>query len=201
MKNLLIVATLAVLFTSCSQIFPPAMYSPKAINELTADLKKISENYKIEEIRIFEKEKLSSEFGMALVYMRNSEGNKFEQTLYYNYGIPHNDPKPSREHSIMKSERRTINVDDIVKQKDNIEKYVEKAKTQIEEVFESKFKFESLSDLKFTADNDGNLQIKFTVNVTERGNVARREGGRMVTDYYELEFFVDKEGNVIYDED
>jgi hypothetical protein len=200
MKNLLFVTALAVLFANCSQILPPTMYSPKAMNELTTDLKKISENYKIEEVRIFEKDKLSDEFGMAVVYMRNSEGQKFEQVLYYNFGIPHNDPKPKKEYGIKKTEPHAVNVEDIIKQKDNIEKYVETAKVQINEDFEGQYKFESVTDLIFTADDKGSLQIKFTVNVTEKGKSERREGGRMVIDYWGIDFHVDTDGNVIMEE-
>jgi hypothetical protein len=115
MKNLLIVTALVVLFASCSQVFPPTMYSPKAMNELTTDLKKISENYKIEKVRVFEKDKLSSEFGMACVQMRSNEGQKFEQILYYNYGIPHDDPKPKKEHGTKRTDPHPVNVEDIIK--------------------------------------------------------------------------------------
>ena len=193
-------SAIAALLAGCSQISfsPPAMYSSKAMNELTADLKKISEKYNIEEVRVHEKDKLSNEFGMAVVLMRDSEGEKFEQILYYNIGIPHNDPKPNdyREyyHKGMKKEPNFVNVDDIIKQKDNIEKYVEDAIAQIGE----EYYFKSVTDLTFTADDEKDLQIQFKVNVTKKGQSERREGGRMVTDYYELKFTVDTDGNVIY---
>jgi hypothetical protein len=54
--------------------------------------------------------------------------------------------------------------------------------------------------LKFPANDKGDLQIEFTVNVTEKGKSERREGGRMVTDYYEIDFQVDTDGNVIMEE-
>ncbi|MDR0232681.1 MAG: hypothetical protein LBI82_11265 [Dysgonamonadaceae bacterium] len=202
LKNLFIVSVFAALFMGCSlgsQIFPPTIYSPKAIEQLTADLKEISKNYQIEEIRVDEKESLSNEFGFVRVDMRDSEGQRFEQVLYYNYGISHNDPKPKKEYgSKRKKEPHAINVEDIINQKDNIEKYIEDAKVQLEENLEGKYKFESVTHLTFTADDEGNLQTKFSVNVTEKGKADRREGGRLVTDYYELKFFVDKDGDVVY---
>ena len=200
MKNLFIVSALTLLLAGCSQIFPPAIYSPKAMGDLIADLKEIGKNYEIEQIRIFEKDKLSNEFGMAHVYTRNDKGEKFEQNLYYNYGIPNDDPKPRKEYGVKRKEPHAINIEDIVNQKDNIEKYVEIAKTAISEEFENKYSFESVNDLVFTADDAGNLLIKFEVNVTEKGKSARREGGRMVTDYYKLTFNVDKDGNVSYED-
>jgi len=204
LKNLFIVSAFAAIFMGCSmgsQIFPPTIYSPKAIEQLTADLKEISKNYQIEEIRVTEKAKLSNEFGYANVDMRDSEGQRFEQMLYYNIGIPHNDPKPKKEYGIKrKKEPHAINVDDIIHQKDNIEQYVEEAKVLMDENLEGKYKFESVTNLKFAADDEGNLLIKFTVNVTEKGKADRREGGRMVTDYYELQFTVDTDGQVVYSE-
>ena len=199
--KLFILSILAVLFAGCSQFSAPAIYSSKAMNELTTDLKKIGENYKIEKVRVYEKETLSNEFGMAIVEMRDSEGQKYEQSLYYNLSIPHDDPKPMKERGIKRQEPHAVNIDDIINQKDNIEKYVEEAKAQIDEEFESKCKFESVTFLTFTADNEGNLQIQFTVNITEKGKSDRREGGRMVTDYYGLEFSVDNDGNVTYNGD
>jgi len=198
-KKLFIVSVLTLLLAGCSQIFPPAMYSPKAIGELTTDLKKISENYKIENVRVYEKDKLSNEFGMAMVIMSDSEDKKFEQVLYYNYGIPHNDPKPAKGYTKGK-QTHPINVDDIIARKDSIEKYVEEARNYIEEESEGKYKFESVTDLTFTTDKAGDLLIKFTVNVTEKGKSSRMEGGRQVTDYYGLDFSVDKDGNIAYED-
>jgi hypothetical protein len=192
-KKVFTILTTVLLVSACSQIFPPSIYSPKAMNELTVDLKKISENFKIEKIVVHEKESLSNEFGMSVVDLRNSEGEKYEQVLYYNFGIPHNDPKSKTEHIRNKTELNGINVDDIIIQKDNIEKYVEDAKLQIPE----NYSFKSVNRLTFTANEEGNLETGFTVNVTENGKSARMEGGRSVIDYYELEFSVDKDGNVI----
>jgi len=199
-KNLFILAAFAVLLSACSQVFPPNLYSPKAMNELTTDLKKISENYIIERINVTEKEKLTSEFGYANVELRDKEGQLFEQMLYYGLGIPHNDPKPKRASS-RRQEPHAVNVEDIIKQNDNIEKYVEAAKVIMNEELEGKYKFESVTNLEFKADKEGALQIRFCMNVTEKGNSTRREGGQMVTDYYELQFNVDKDGNVIYEDD
>jgi len=201
-KNLFIVSALAVMFVGCSlgsAMFPPAVYSPKAIDQFTEDLKEISKNYTIEQVRVTEQDKLSNEFGYVHVEMRDAEGNRFEQFLRYNMGISHDDPKPKKEYgSKRKKEPHALNVDDIIAQKDNIEKYVEEAKAQMEESLEGKFKFESVTDLTFTADDEGNLITKFVVNVTEKGKADRREGGRMVTDYYELPFTVEKDGEVVY---
>ncbi|MDR1197955.1 MAG: hypothetical protein LBK94_02930 [Prevotellaceae bacterium] len=191
-KKLFIIPAIMLLVSACSQIFAPSVYSSKAMDALTADLKKISENFKIEKVIVNEKENLSNEFGMCIVDLRNSEGEKYEQILYYNIGIPHNDPESKRELRRNTKEPDGINVDDIISQKDNIEKYVENAKSQIPETY----KFESVNRLTFTAD-EGSLEISFIINVTEKGKSARMKGGREVIDYYEVEFNVDKDGNVI----
>ncbi|MDR2138870.1 MAG: hypothetical protein LBP50_04915 [Tannerella sp.] len=196
MQSLLIVAVVAALLPACSQINPPSIYSPKAMDELTSDLKKISADFKIENVTVHEKDKLSDQFGMAVVNLRNSEGAKYEQVLYYNFGIPHNDPKPERESGTASKPIHYINVDDIVKLKDRIEKYVEEAKTQIPE----NYTFESVNFLTFEPNSEGALEISFEVQVTETGKSARMEGGRKVTDYYELEFKVDKDGHITHGE-
>jgi len=198
-KSLFIVAVVAtVLLSGCSQVFPPTIYSPQAVTEFTNDLKKISEKYIIEEIRVSEKDKLSNEFGWVSVYMRNAEGQAFEQFLRYNYGIPHDDPKPRT--GSRKQEPPALNVDDIISRKNDFEKYIDEAKSQIKEMSEDTFKFESVAYMVLKADKNGDLEIKITVTATEKGQSQRREGGRMVTDYYELEFIVDKDGNVTYED-
>jgi hypothetical protein len=195
-KNLFIVAVIAALLPACSQILPPDIYSPKAMDELTSDLKKISEKFKIEKVVVHEKDQLSGNFGMAAVDLRNEEGVKYEQILYYNFGIPHNDPKQERESRGASKQHYYINVDDVIKVKDNIEKYVEEAKTQIPEGYT----FESVDFLTFKANSKEELEISFEIQVTETGKSSRVEGGRRVTDYYELEFNVDKDGKITHDE-
>jgi hypothetical protein len=199
MKKIFVLLALAMLFARCSQFSAPQTYSPEAISELTADLKKISENYKIEEVKIFEKDQLSGEFGMVVVTMRDKEDKKMEQTLYYHFNIPHNDPKEVRDHGDYRK-NTYVNVDDIIAQKDKIKDYVEEATKQITEMSEDKYNHDSVGDLIFTTDKQGNLLIKFTINCTEKGKSARREGGRMVTDYYGIDFYVDTGGKVIYEE-
>ncbi|MDR0757891.1 MAG: hypothetical protein LBF85_08605 [Tannerella sp.] len=196
MKNLFIVAAIAALFPACSQVLPPAIQSPKAIEELTADLKKIGKDFKIEKVVVHEKDELSGTFGMSVVDMQNSKGEKYEQTLYYNFGIPHNDPKPQSGARSRSENLYFINVDDIIERKDLIEKYVEEAKTQIPEGYT----FESVDFITFAPDDNGALVLSFEIQVTETGKSARMEGGRKVIDYYQLEFFVDKDGNITHDE-
>jgi len=68
LRKAAITACLAVvaLFAGCLQSSASAIYSSKAMDELTADLKKIAETYKIEQVRIFEEDKLSNDFEMAV---------------------------------------------------------------------------------------------------------------------------------------
>jgi hypothetical protein len=161
----------------------------------------LGNNFQIEKIRVWELTKLSNEFGYATVTMRDKEGQKFTQSLNYNTGDPHNEPKPEREHGQTSKPPHAVNIDDIIKQKDNIEKYVEEAVNQINEELEGKYNPKSVTDLQFTANDNGELQIRFSVNVTEKGKEPRQEGRRTVTDYYELEFSVDDDGNVIFEDD
>jgi hypothetical protein len=195
-KNLFVVAAIAALFPACSQILPPAIQSPKAIEELATDLKKISEDYQIEKVVLHEKDELEGTFGMGVVDMRNSKGARYQQTLYYNFGIPHNDPKPQTGWDSRREEPRYLNVEDIITRKDLIEKYVEEAKTQIPEGYT----FESVDFMTFSTDDKGEFALSFDLQVTETGKSTRMEGGRKVTDYYKLEFSVDKDGNITHDE-
>ncbi|MDR1336541.1 MAG: hypothetical protein LBK22_06905 [Tannerella sp.] len=195
-KNLFVAAAIAALFPACSQILPPAIQSPKAIEELVADLKKISKDYQIEKVVVHEKEELSGSFGMAVADLRNSNGEAYEQTLYYNFGIPHNDPKPQGRRQSGRENPHYINVEDIAARKDLIEKYVEEAKTQIPEGYT----FESADFMVFSTDDRGEFALSFDLQVTETGKAARMEGGRHVTDYYTLKFSVDKDGNITHDE-
>jgi hypothetical protein len=196
MRNLFIAAAIAVLFPACSQVLPPVIQSPKAIEELAADLKKISKDYQIEKVVLHEKDELSGSFGMGVVDMRDSKGVAYEQTLYYNFGIPHNDPKPQGRRSSVRENPNYLNVDDIIARKDLIEKYVETAKTQLPEGFT----FESADFMTFSTDDKGEFALSFELQVTETGKTARMEGGRKVTDYYQLNFRVDKDGNITHDE-
>ncbi|MDR2806097.1 MAG: hypothetical protein LBB85_10785 [Dysgonamonadaceae bacterium] len=84
--------------------------------------------------------------------------------------------------------------DDLLKEALN--KYVEEAKTQIPEGYT----FESVDFLTFEPNSKGDLEISFEIQVTETGKSSRMEGGRKITDYYELTFKVDKEGNITHDE-
>ncbi|MDR2804715.1 MAG: hypothetical protein LBB85_03605, partial [Dysgonamonadaceae bacterium] len=127
---------------------------------------------------------------------RNSKGEKYEKTLYYNFGIAHNDPKPESEFGTRSKPNHYIDVEDIVKLKETLNKYVEEAKTQIPEGYT----FESVDFLTFEPNSKGDLEISFEIQVTETGKSTRMEGGRQITDYYELTFKVDKEGNITHDE-
>jgi hypothetical protein len=196
MKNLFIAVAIVALFPACSQVLPPVIQSPKAIEELATDLKKISKDYQIEKIVVHEKDELSGNFGMAVVNMRDSEGAAYEQILYYNYGIPHNDPKPQGRRGASRENPRFLNVEDIIARKDMIEKYVEDAKAQLPEGYT----FESVDFMTFSADDKGEFALSFELQVTETGKSARMEGGRKVTDYYQLNFYVDKDGNITHDE-
>ena len=76
-RNSVIVSAFAVLLAGCSGVFSPAttVYSPEAISKVTEDLKKISEKFIIEEVRVWEAEQLTGKFGMVSVAMRDKEGN------------------------------------------------------------------------------------------------------------------------------
>ena len=197
--NYAIIAVCVLLLSGCSQIFPPPIYSSKAMDEVIKDLKKINGKYKIERVIVSENEKLSNEFGFATVYIHDNEGQRFTQSFIYNNNIPAQDPKPVGGHNpqLLKE----IKVDDIIKQKDNLEKYVEQAATQILEELEGKFVFRSVAELDFIADRNGDLQIEITLNCTEKGKSSHREGRSLVTDYYSFEFIVDKDGNVTYQDE
>jgi hypothetical protein len=196
MKHFFIVAFIAALLPACSQISPPSIYSSKALDELIFDLKKISEDFKIERIIVFEKEKLSSYFGMVVVNLRNSSDVKYEQTFYYNFDISHDDSKPEKKFGMSSKPNHYINVEDIDKLKDTLEKYVEEAKTQIPEGYT----FGSVSFLTFEPNSRGEIEISFEIQVTETGKSIRKESGRTVTDCYELTFKVDKDGNITHGE-
>jgi hypothetical protein len=197
LRSLLLVPAMILLASSCSQIAPPSISSPKSLGELIADLKTISKDYDIIKVGVNEKERLTSDFGVVLLDLIKDDEN-YSQVLYYNYGIEHNDPKKERA-SRSKKEPQSINIEDIEKQQNNVEKYLEDAKKQITENFES-YSFESISSIEFYINDDGNFETKLIINITEDGNSTRREGGRTVTDYYSLTFLVDGNGNVVYKE-
>ncbi|MDR2764234.1 MAG: hypothetical protein LBB90_04315 [Tannerella sp.] len=195
-KNLFVAAAIAAFFPACSQILPPVIQSPEAIAELAADLKKISKDYKIEKVVVHEKDELSGIFGMGVVDLRDSKDALYEQVLYYNFSIPHNDPKPRKERISDPKNPSYLNVDDIIERKDLIGKYVEEAKAQLPEGYT----FESVDFMTFKPDDQGAFSLSFEIQVTETGKAPRMEGGRKVTDYYELKFYVDKDGNITHDE-
>lgn len=192
-KKLLVISAMVLLMSACSQILPPSIDSSKAMGELVADLQKISSEYEILNVRITEKDKLSGEFGLGFLELKKGE-EYYKQTLYYNYGIPHNDPeKADKYNSFLKKKANvSINVDDIAKEKDNMTKYVETAKLEITEGYS----FKSVGEIVFYINDDGDFEIQFEINFTEDGKSTRMKGGREVIDYYTWKFFVDKEGKV-----
>jgi hypothetical protein len=199
LKNLFLIPITVLLVSACSHIAPPpSLSSSKALGELIADLKTISKDYDIIKVDVSEKDKLTGEFGFVQLDLRK-DGEKYSQVLYYNYGIAHNDPKQKRKSSFEKKEPQPINVEDIEKQQNNIEKYLENAKAQITENFEG-YSFESIGQIEFYINKDSDFEIKLGINITEDGKSERREGGRMVTDYYTIYFLADGSGNVIYQE-
>ncbi|MDR2651385.1 MAG: hypothetical protein LBC68_03595 [Prevotellaceae bacterium] len=197
LRNLLLVSAMILLASSCSQIAPPSISSPKSLGELITDLKTINKDYDIIKVGINEKDKLTSDFGLVLLDLIK-DGENYSQVLYYNFGIAHNDPKKERA-SRNRKEPQPINIADIEKQQNNVEKYLEDAKKQITENFEG-YSFNSIGSIEFYINDDGNFETKLIVNITEDGNSTRREGGRTVTDYYSLTFLVDGDGNVVYKE-
>ncbi|MDR2065183.1 MAG: hypothetical protein LBP85_05695 [Prevotellaceae bacterium] len=197
LKKLFLISATVLLISACSQIAPPSISSPKALGELIADLKAIVKNYDIVNVEISEKDKLTGDFGLVILDLRK-DGEKYSQVLYYNYGIAHNDPKKER-NSYNKKEPQPINVEDIEKQQNNIEKYLENAKAQITENFEG-YSFESIKTIAFYINEDGNFEIKMGINITEDGKSERRERGRTVIDYYTVYFLADGNGNVVYKE-
>lgn len=198
LKTLLLVSAMVLLVSACSQIAPPSISSSKALGELIADLKTISKDYDIIKVDVTEKDKLTGDFGFVLLDLRK-DGEKYSQVLYYNYGIAHNDPKQERKSSFDKKEPQPVNVEDIEKQQNSIEKYLENVKKQITENFEG-YSFESIGQIEFYINEDSNFEIKLGINITEDGKSERREMGRTVTDYYTIYFLADGNGNVVYKE-
>ena len=202
LKNLFFTSAIAVWMVGCSPSTLPPIYSPQAMDVLIKDVQLISKKFKVEEILYEEKEELMNEFGTATIRIRDDNGKIFEQTLYYNTKIPHTDPEPARDPVWMRDFPKSVNINDIIKQKTNLEKYVQTAITLIEEgVEEGDFIFEGVSRLIFSSDDNGDLIIKFTINLTEKGTKARTEGNKRVIDYYAFDFMVDKDGEVSYIEE
>ncbi|MDR1347831.1 MAG: hypothetical protein LBJ63_05290 [Prevotellaceae bacterium] len=197
LKNLLLVPAMVLLASSCSYIAPPSISSPKSLGELITDLKAIDKDYDIIKVDITEKDRLTGDFGVALLDLVKDDEN-YSQVLYYNYGIAHNDPKKERA-SLSKKEPQPINIEDIERQQNNVEKYLENAKKQITENFEG-YSFKSIGSIQFYMNEDGNFETKLIINIIEDGNSTRLEGGKTVTDYYSLTFLIDGDGNVIYQE-
>ncbi|MDR2127345.1 MAG: hypothetical protein LBP63_11030 [Prevotellaceae bacterium] len=196
LKNLFLISAIVLLVSACSQTTSQSLISPKALGELTADLKQISKDYDIIKVDLSEKDELSGNFGFVNLDLMK-DGENYSQVLYYNFGIAHNDPKKERKSGSDKDEPKSINVEDIEKQQNNIEKYLEDAKAQIAKNFEG-FSFHSIRGIEFYINEDGNFEMQLSVNVIEDGKSERREMGRTVTDYYTLDFFVDGSGNVTY---
>ena len=198
-KNIVVLFVLTVLLSACSELFSPTkIYSPEAISTLATDLKRLSEDYLIEDVQILEKDNFSGNFGDVAIHMRDKEGRLYFQSLYYNMNIPHYGPD-QRARTPKGGLPHAINIEDIVNRKDDFGKYAEAAKVQFKEEFESDYKFKSIGKLQFNADKSGELQLQISIFATEKGKATtRQEGRRIVTDYYEFIFNIDKNGTVIY---
>jgi len=203
-KGLSIALALAVLLSACSElseIFSPTkFYSPKAINTLVAELKKLSENYRIENVSVMEKNDFKGNFGIANVYMSDKDGNLYLQVLCFNMGIPNEKPIAERRTGVG-GIPRAINIEDIANQADSIEKCVDAAKVQFTNEFGGNYKLEGIGPVQFRANKTGTLQIELSIYATEKGKYSiHQQGRRTVVSCYDFDFTVDKNGTVVYKE-
>jgi cell fate (sporulation/competence/biofilm development) regulator YmcA (YheA/YmcA/DUF963 family) len=191
LKKILSAFAIVLLISSCSEFFPPDIQSPEAIDKVVDELKEISKNYKIVEASIRESEKLSGHFGNLFLNLENAEGKPYTQLIFYNQSLPNDEPQEARTPSIKKKEKKAIDLSAIDKEK--IAKYVEEAVAQIPE----EYNFASVGSIDFSADDNGNLLHKIIINITEKNKSAKVQGRRIITEYYELYFDVDKDGNMV----
>jgi hypothetical protein len=192
LKFFLSAFAIILLTSSCSEFFPPDIQSPEAIDKVVGELKEISKNYKIVEASIRESEKLSGHFGNLFLNLENAEGKPYTQLIFYNQSLPNDEPQEARTPSVIKKkEKKAIDISAINQEK--IAKYVEEAVAQIPEEYD----FASVGSIDFSSDDNGNLLHKIIINITEKNKSSKVQGRRIITEYYELYFDVDKDGNMV----
>lgn len=204
LTSIIAVSALFLAFTSCEK--KNQMTDVKTLNNVKQFLKEKSGDFegKIIKIRISEGKRLSNQLGMVHV----DEVLKDNKIFHYSYDMDTGKlwGKPQKE--IKKASwkyAKGIIIDQI--DTDKIAKYIEEAKKEVPKGYV----FNSIENIVLEEDIDrsingrfkkksGDVLISFTILITKEGEGTYRSGNKRITNYYELEFFVDKEGNLVMEE-
>ena len=190
-KTIIYVAALLML---CACSSTTKMDSVEGFEEVIATVNKhVDKKYEIVSIKVFEEDKLSNNLGSIYVGMYH-EGKSFELTIHSGMEPELSDGKGSYNGDVSKI--KGIDLTKIDKEK--LRAYIEQA---VEEVSEAagdvEYVYRGVGN--FSIDNNGKgdeIKYDFSINIVEKEGATRQEGRRIVTDYYEVKFDVDKDGNM-----
>ena len=202
LTSIIAVSALFLAFTSCEK--KNQMTDVKTLENVEQFLKEKSDDFegKIIKIRISEGEKLSNKLGTLDVDEVREDNTIYNYSYYMDTGELWSKPRKDIKGASWKDAKGITGID-----AEKIASYIEEAKKEVPEGYV----FNSIGDIVVEEDIDrsitgrfkkksGDVLTSFNLLMTKEGEGTYRSGNKRITNYYELEFYVDKEGNLVMEE-
>ena len=192
LKNCILYVAAGLLLAACSSA--PQLDSPEAFEEVISTVNdKVDKKYEIVRILVYESDKLSNKRGTILVQMYH-EGKRYSLSITQDA-----EPKLEESKGSYNGDASKIKGIDLSKlSKDNYRKYVEQAVEIFGEATgDVEYVYKGVGS--FIIENNGkgdDVTYDIDINFTEKDGATRYQGRNIITDYYEVGFRVDKDGNV-----
>ena len=172
---------------------PVGMGSKEAVQLVVDSLKTLdTEKYRIESVQWNEKDKLTDKLEYISVSLVDKDGERYGKDFYLN-GTSYEPESKGR--STVTRLFRPIQIADF--KSDDIVKQIESAVSQLPDELE----FKSVAKYRISSDlYSDNIEHRFTIRVTKKGEKQTRTRRSVITNFYELEFDVQPDGTVIFKE-
>ncbi len=189
---LFLLVGIATMFTSCEKINPNNLNTPEGVtNVKNLVSEKFGTDLSVVNLMLSASEDLSSDIGLVNVYY-TKDGKTYKRT-YMDY--PSVDPvlEDEEESKFHKDAKGSVKLADL--DFGMLTKYFGEATKMIGDKYEG---FQ-MSSWTFDISDDNKTSANFKIQATEVGEGTSMEGRNIVTNFYEFEFEVDEEGNLVAD--
>ena len=192
LKNCILYVAVGLLLTACSSA--PKMDSAEGFeNVISTVTGKVDSKYEIIKVMAFERDKLTNELGMIIVSMYY-EGKPYSLTITENVEPEIKEGKGSYNGDVNKIK----GIDFAQLDKDKYRSYIEQAVEIFSEATgDVEYVYKGVAS--FTIGNNGkgeDVTYDIDINFTEKDASTKVQGRNIVTEYYTIEFRVDKDGNL-----
>lgn len=176
------------------------MNSAEVVQVVSDSLKTFdADKYRIESLSWDEDGEMTNKLGYIYVNLVDKDDNRFRKIFYMN-GTSYKEMEAiknpmSGSSSLTPKPIPTIGMEEI--KADEIVGHIASAVSQIPDEYE----FQSVATYRMDKDNNtGDMERKFTLLVTKKGEAKEQKGRFVTTNYYELKFEVLPDGSVILKE-